>query len=487
MQSGENMRQRALEAELMNRRRESRRFGMQGYSRNLHEAPNEGSLTLESSKLVVANVQNRPVLCHAEHMIDDDDVIATALQNLAASKRQKDRVPSAMILHRHLQKQNQFLPRQNSIVHQKIKGQNDLENDTFYVHVRPQEPKQEATLPNLNVKKAVASKFLQLFDLDSSRSGRTNEISGNYQDTSRRAEERVSTPVKGHFSWMHAPGQSGGYHMPLARLRSAKNSKGLESSPILELAAPYSKNYVENYISKVRHSRLGANKPHESVPKQLVRSEKTRNGMGAIEHNAVITRQRRQTAESVLCSSPSRGSQLSQENQDNVDDCVGEDRDEIVDFDAELPPLKDDDVPDPFERLERERMLEQVQQMYSDVSIQLEDLPDPALEIVEHFSTRNVSAATKSIHVIMPYNEERIAIAGYTKVKKEARHHERVPVLIRSTPPQPPLRMSVNILRPFENIVEIAEKSCAFPAYTMKRNQHHTPVAIMFGSPNLME
>jgi hypothetical protein len=499
--SGEHMRQRVIEAELLRRRRESRRFGMQGYSKNLHEVPNEGSLALESSKLVVATVQNRPVLCPAEYMMDDDDMMVSVLQNLAASKRQKDRVPSAMILHRHLQKHDphQFVPRQDTIVHQKIKGLNELENDAFYVHVQAKEQNPISTLPNISEKKAVASKFLQLFDLDSSRTGRTNEISVNHPDTSRR--DTVSTPVKGslaaeQFSWASAPGRSAGYHMPLARLASANNRKSLESSPVLELAAPYSKNYVENYMSKVRHSRLGANRPVVSIPKELVRNEKATNGACGIEDDTFVTsHQRWQTADSVPHSSPSRTT------QDNLDDHVWEERDcDTADLGTESP-LKEEDALDPFERLERERMLEQVQKMYSDVPIQLLD-PTDAFPDGTHAPRRNISTATKSLHVVMPsnQNEERVANSGYAEVKKTARHLERTPLSIGNrmknstapaaqpkTYPSSPLRMSVNIMRPFESMVNIAEKSAAFPTNASKRNQHRTPIAIMFGGPNLME
>jgi hypothetical protein len=549
--SGEQIRQRSIEAELTKRRLQSRRFNMRGYSMNLRELPNDGTLAVESSKLIVKTVQNFKVLCHADSMIDDDDdMIESALLNLAASKRQKDRAPSSMILHRHMHNRNlqEFYPHQNSIVHQKLKGQTDSDNQVPRVYMNEVHiARPESALPILTPKIAVAPTFLQLFDLDSSRTGRTNECSVNYEQSSMRIE--VYTPVRSarsarsvieQHSWSDAQFGLAGPHMPAAMGKSrtpiaapgAYNwlSPPQPASPVLELAAPYSKNYVENYKSKIRHSRLGplfGQLRHVSTPKNAVRPEHVRNDEG-IEVDTESAQHRMSTpdfpsqtfqrnsrlssADSNLVSSPSEGSHVDYFERDSemnarTDDSL---------IDASCTQYQEENTTDKFEEMERERMLEQVQKLYSDVpfdtSIEttgpkrcgLNSERDNRARAGEwrtsnsknsHVSnaSRRKGAEFKSLTVKMPHNEDCSALArdhldvnvhssatlkSKPSVKKP--EHDGVTSQIQ-------YRMSVNILRPFESIVDIAQRHCASTANNrVTKNQHATPVAVMLASPSLM-
>jgi hypothetical protein len=539
--SGELLRQKSIEAELTKRRLESRRFNMRGYSMNLREIPRDGTLAVESSKLVVKTVQNFKVLCRADNFIDDDDeMIESALLTLAASKRQKDRAPSSMILHRHMQNRDsqQFSLQQNSIVHQKLKGQADLDSAIFQVQVKEAPvPRPTSVLPNVNAKIAVSPSFLQLFDLDSSRSGRTNEYSSNHADSYRRSE--VCTPVKvkndkmatDQHQWVSVPERPDDFHLPVAKRRSRTN--GIESAstfhasnPILELAAPYSKNYVENYKSKIRHSRLGAG--NIFATKNLVRLERTRNKSGAVAYEETTQRQilthdftafesqRSLTADSILVSSPSRGSQddFAETFEREADTCAQNCEHGESQFDTTPIFFKEDSSTDMFEVIERERMLEQVQNMYANVSI-------PSRETKQHagFKNGNVgnqrernvfvssqeykalsdhspivkeAASLKSIHVVMPRNETRStteqghkSVDTHSEIVRAANERvmNKANIAVANH-----YRMSVNILRPFESIVDVAQRYCTSPAARMaaKTSQHATPVAVMFASESLM-
>lgn len=535
--SGELLRQKSIEAELTKRRLESRRFNMRGYSMNLREIPKDGTLAVESSKLVVKTVQNFKVLCRADNFIDDDDeMIESALLNLAASKRQKDRAPSSMILHRHIQNRDsqQFSLQQNSIVHQKLKGQADLDSAIFQVQVKEAPaPRPTSVLPNVNAKIAVSPSFLQLFDLDSSRSGRTNEYSSNHADSYRRSEECTPVKVKhdkiatDQHQWVSVPERPDDFHLPVAKRRSKtiviESASALHASnPTLELAAPYSKNYVENYKSKIRHSRLGAG--NIFATKNLVRPERTRNKSGAVACEETTQRristpdfnefesQRSLTADSILVSSPSRGSQDDFEEtfEREADACAQNCDHNESQFDV-TPIFLQEDM---FEVIERERMLDQVQKMYANVSI-------PSRETKQHagFKTGNVgnqrernafvssqefkalsnhspivkeAVSMKSIHVVMPRNETRSATeqghkSASTHSETVRTANERV-MLKGNIAVANHYRMSINILRPFESIVDVAQRYCTSPTARMaaKTSQHATPVAVMFASESLM-
>jgi hypothetical protein len=540
--SGELLRQKSIEAELTKRRLQSRRFNMREYSMNLREIPKEGTLAVESSKLIVKTVQNFKVLCHADSIIDDDDeMIETALLNLATSKRQKDRAPSSMILHRHMQNHNpqHLFLQQNSIVHQKLKGQADLENGIFRVQVKEPSVSRPASVQsnNPNSKIAVAPTFLQLFDLESSRSSRTNECSVNHGESSRRLE--VCTPVKDksimhQHPWGDAPGRPVELYMPTAKRHSSRffaaselPKKSNPSSSTLELAAPYSKNYVENYMSKIRHSRL--NSGHIATSKVAVRAETTRNYGSVLNDNGMTLNristpdshssrsQRLHTADSILVSTPSRGS------QNDFDDSLGLDspsRQMFDNFDSAVDAtsilMKQDNGLDSFEAMERERMLEQAQKTYAHDLMPLKDTmvrrvgkgsnvgylreryalaTNREIHIAiaqESINYVKEAASSKSLHVVMPRDETRIAIVQDQKAKithSEILHAPYVRETNTANIAAPNhYRMSVNILRPFESIVEVAQKYCASPAARMvrKSSQHASPVAVMFTSSSMM-
>ena len=543
--SGEQMRQKSIEAELTKRRLQSNRFNMKGYSMHLRQLPKDGTLAVASSKLIVKNVQNFKVLCHAENMIDDDDaMIECALLNLAASRRHKDRAPSSMILHRHLQNQNnqQFSLQQNSIVHQKLKGKTDPEMQIMQVHVNNSVATNPAVSTVNDTKPLVSTTFLQLFDLDSSRSGRTNECYARHEESSRRIE--VHTPVKEIMATdqalrMNAPERPVGVLMPTLMTRTEFQSRKAfnPSSPILELAAPYSKNFVENYKSKIRHSRLGpffGNMQPKSAPKSD-RQVKCYENVQDKEVNRHFQQelspldgtaspfqrfQRLPSAESVLVSTPSRGSQNDSE--------YGFDRDAAIPDQTyeghvvETRPnshgnWKEADVEmEACDALERERMLEQVQKMYSHVSIlkdttkseaigpkrsmsHLRERLEPMAESSMHFAATAEYEAVKStkqtsslrnLHVVIPHNEERllpakVPLAVDQRVKSvRATRQGRMPETIAAPPS--PYRMSVNILRPFESIVDLAQSQCASPFSMIANNHHSTPVEVMFASANIL-
>jgi hypothetical protein len=495
---------------------------------HLRQLPKDGTLAVASSKLIVKNVQNFKVLCHAENMIDDDDaMIEYALLNLAASKRQKDRAPSSMILHRHLQNQNyqQFSLQQNSIVHQKLKGKSDPETEIMQVHINnPAVSPPVPVVSTINEKKPlVTTTFLQLFDLESSRSGRTNECCSRHEETSRRNE--VCTPVKkmlagDQVSRMKTPDRPVGLLMPALMARTAFQSQKTfnPSSPILELAAPYSKNFVENYKSKIRHSRLG---PlfGSMQPKSALESERQVKSRG---NSATVNQQelslldgtespfqkfyRLPTAESYLMSTPSRGSHNDSEDSFDRDIVFFE---QINDGQvAETRSFGKADLEiDACEAIERERMLEQVQKMYSHVSIVKDAIKSKAVDpkrSMSHFRERlapmaessidcaataefkavkstKQTATLRNVHVVIPHNEEHfvpakdpLAIDQYVKTRKTI-----------ATAPSP-YRMSVNILRPFESIVDIAQSQCISPFNMTKNNHHSTPVEVMFASASIL-
>ncbi len=511
---------------------------------NLRQLPTDGTLAVESSKLIVKTVQNFKVLCHADSIIDDDDeMIEFALLNLAASRRQKDRAPSSMILHRHMQNRDsqQFSPHQNSIVHQKLRGQSDLDNDFSRVNAKElPAARSETVLPNLTAKIAVAPTFLQLFDLDSSRTGRTNECSVNHEQPSMRIE--VSTPVRSarsaaeQFSYSMVPGCPDTVYMPAAKGKPRTPLAMYEHaqtrnypSPIVELAAPYSKNYVENYKSKIRHSRLGnlfGQLRHVGTPKNSVRPEHLRNR--SVENDADISQQqtstpeffpptfqrrdRLQSADSVLVSSPSQGSHF------DSDGCLERDTETAENCDSPVDEshtsCKGEKYIDNFEEIERERMLEQVQKMYLDVPVDAtmakigpernikRSQRESRLQTTDHevlktktipdvFNSRKRGAASKSLTVMMPQNEASNAPARDPLVD----HSEVLEFSAKQSAKQPEsidrasqnhYRMSVNILRPFESIVEVAQRFCAPTTKTVLKNQHSTPVAVMFASSSLM-
>jgi hypothetical protein len=532
------MRQKSIEAELTKRRLQSNRYNMKGYSMHLRQLPKDGTLAVASSKLIVKNVQNFRVLCHAENMIDDDDaMIECALLNLAASRRHKDRAPSSMILHRHLQNQNnqQFSLQQNSIVHQKLKGKTDPETEIMQVHINNSVATNPPVSTVNDTKPLVTTTFLQLFDLDSSRSGRTNECYARHEESSRRIE--VYTPVKEMMATdqalrMNAPDRPVGVLMPTLmtrtefQLRKAFNP----SSPILELAAPYSKNFVENYKSKIRHSRLGplfGNMQPKSAPKSDIRQVKCRENVQDKEVNRYFQQelspldgaaspfqrfQRLPTAESILVSTPSRGSQNDSEYGFGRDTPIPDQTYEghIVET---RPNWEADLEMEACEALEREHMLEQVQNMYSHVSIlkdttksqatgpkrsmsHLQERLAPMAESSMNFATTAEYEAVKStkqtssfrnLHVVIPHNEDRLLPAKVPlAVDKTVRatKQSRMPETIAALPS--PYRMSVNILRPFESIVDLAQSQCASPFGMTKNNHHSTPVEVMFASANIL-
>ena len=509
---------------------------------NLRQLPTDGTLAVESSKLIVKTVQNFKVLCHADSIIDDDDeMIEFALLNLAASRRQKDRAPSSMILHRHMQNRDsqQFSPHQNSIVHQKLRGQSDLDNDFSRANAKELPvARSETVLPNLSAKIAVAPTFLQLFDLDSSRTGRTNECSVN--QSSMRIE--ISTPVRSarsaieQFSCSNVPGCPDTVYMPAAKgkprtpLAMYEHTQTCDHpSSSVELAAPYSKNYVENYKSKIRHSRLGnlfGQLRHVGTPKNSVRPEHLRNR--SVENDADVSQQqtstpeffpptfqrrdRLQTADSVLVSSPSQGSHVDSDGCLERDTEIAENCDNSVD--ESHTSRKGEKLIDNFEEIERERMLEQVQKMYLDVPVDAtmakigpernirRSQRESRLQTTDHevlktkpiqavFNSRKRGAASKSLTVMMPHNEARNApardfLAEHSEVFEfSAKQSAKQPEIIDRAS-QNHYRMSVNILRPFESIVDVAHRSCVPTAKMDLKNQHSTPVAVMFASSSLM-
>ncbi len=541
--TGEEMRQKSIEAELIKRRLQSRRFNMRGYSMNLRELPKDGTLAVGSSKLIVKTVQNLKVLCHADSIIDDDDeMIESALLNLAASRRQKDRAPSSMILHRHMNIRNsqEFYPQQNSIVHQKLKGQTDLENETLRVQMNESPAaRPQSVLPNLTARVAVAPTFLQLFDLDSSRTGRTNEISVNHEQSSMRIE--VHTPVRSarsaieQFSWGDAPICPADPCMPAAIRKSrtpiaaerdynGQSSHNL-SSPVLELAAPYSKNYVENYKSKIRHSRLGplfSQLRHISTPKNSVRPEQIRIDQGIknddksaqqrmltpdLQYEPFQPHDRHPSADSALVSSPSEDSRVDYFERDS--DLIVRNVESPID--ASCTYYNEAKTTDQFEEMERERMLEQVQKMYSDVPFDTtietigskggslksrwEDRAE--LRTLNNKNTQSASASrkkgaeSKNITVVIPHNEDssvytrdRMAMITHSDANLSKPSAKKPEFVDRASHSH--YRMSVNILRPFETIVDIAQRHCASTDNRVTKNQHATPVAVMFASSSLI-
>ncbi len=514
---------------------------------NLRELPNDGTLAVESSKLIVKTVHNLKVLCHADSIIDDDDeMIESALLNLAASRRQKDRAPSSMILHRHMHARNsqEFYPQQNSIVHQKLKGQTDLDNEMLRVHTKElPTDRSQSVLPNLTTKIAVAPTFLQLFDLDSSRTGRTNECSVYHEQSSMRIE--VHTPVRTarsaieKNSWNDVPFCPTGPCMPAA-LRKPRtplattgqnwSSSQSPSSSVLELAAPYSKNYVENYKSKIRHSRLGhlygQLRRDVSTPKNPVRLEKVRNDR-CVENDENPAQQRIPTSnfpsrtfqrhdgivseDSALVSSPSEDSHVDCLERDS--EMISRNDDTLICADRSF--CKEDVTSDPFEEMERERMLRQVQRMYSDVPFEAtletigsnggalkyqrgERLEAAELRTLGTKCTQNLLASrrkgaeSKILTVVMPYNEDFGASARShmpINTNSEANISSK-PGIVKpenvERVSENRYKMSVNILRPFESIVDMAQKQCTSTAIRVTKNQHATPVAVMLASSSLM-
>jgi hypothetical protein len=529
--SGEQMRQKSIEAELRKRRLQSNRFNMKGYSMHLRQLPKDGTLAVASSKLIVKNVQNFKVLCHAENMIDDDDaMIESALMSLAASKRQKDRAPSSMILHRHLQNQNyqQFSLQQNSIVHQKLQGKSDPETEIIQVLINnPAVSPPAPVVSTINDKKPlVTTTYLQLFDLDSSRSGRTNECCSGHAETSRRIE--VYTPVKKMLAGdqnlrMKTPDRPVGLLIPTLMARAASQSQNTynPSSPILELAAPYSKNFVENYKSKIRHSRLGplfGSMQLQSVPRseRQVKSRgnsATANTLNQQELSLLDGTvspfqkfQRLPTAESYLMSTPSRGSHNDSEDSFDGDIVFLEQINGGQVAETRSFGKADLDI-DACEAIERERMLEQVQKMYSHVSIVKDAIKSKAVDpkrSMSHLRERltpmaesskdctataefkavqsaKQTAALRNVHVVIPHNEELFVPA---KVPLAVDQYVKTPKTIAIVPS--PYRMSVNILRPFESIVDIAQSQCISPFNMTKNNHHSTPVEVMLASASIL-
>jgi hypothetical protein len=539
--NGEQWQQRFVEAELIKRRLQSSRFNMKGYSMNLRHPPSDDeSLAVKSNKLVVKSVQSFKVLCPADNSTDfDEDMIENALLNFASSKRQKDRAPSSIILHRHLQHQNsqQFSLQQNTVVHQKLKGQNETEDAAFKIFISPQSDVRHASaLPTIrNEKIALSPSILHLFDMDSSRSGRTNEHSNSvpHEDCSSRIE--IRTPVKEknviqECLWNNAPGKPGGMHMPWKRNNASQKpreqTRFQASNPVLELAAPYSKNYVENYKSKIRHSRLGAmiadfhrESTHPSDARNSAfgaiynsgncdadafkSAARNRRPQNEVVSSQYCESQRMHSADSNLVSSPSQESHGYLDVCETVETFAGN---HICDSQEELEV-------DSFEVMEREHMLQQVQKMYSCSSMPIAVSKAPRIgsrkSMNRQQERRALSAGPelnygkghpfkntadhRSLHVIVPHNED-VALAESSREHSEVQNTSLESKNIRPVGKSPLLpknanafQMSINILRPFESIVDEAQR-CRTPlTENTKKKQHSTPIAVMFASKFLMQ
>jgi hypothetical protein len=187
------------------------------------------------------------------------------------------------------------------------------------------------------------------------------------------------------------------------------------------------------------------------------------------------------TAESVLLSTPSRASQDEFEDSTEGEEEIGSQRDSQG-HESPIFSTQDDELR-PFELIERETMLEEAQKRYANILMPLKDTT------VQHVGHKN-----KSLHVVMPRNEKHIATAQDYKatsthpetlahLPSRQREMKAGEIAVPSS-----YRMSVNILRPFESIVDVAQRYCASPGTKIvrKTRQHATPVAVMFASASLM-
>jgi hypothetical protein len=104
-------------------------------------------------------------------------------------------------------------------------------------------------------------------------------------------------------------------------------------------------------------------------------------------------------------------------------------------------------------------------------------------------STKQTSSL-RNLHVVIPHNEDRLLPAKVPLAVDEraktvrATKQSRMPETIAALPS--PYRMSVNILRPFESIVDLAQSQCASPFSMTTNNHHSTPVEVMFASANIL-